>query len=38
MPPVDGLDVLREVRRRGVRTPAVLLSGRRADEDPELLR
>jgi two-component system, cell cycle sensor histidine kinase and response regulator CckA len=38
MPPVDGLDVLREVRRRGVQTPALLLSGRRADEDPELLR
>jgi PAS domain S-box-containing protein len=38
MPPVDGLDVLREVRRRGVQTPAVLLSGRRADEDPDVLR
>jgi len=38
MPPVDGLDVLREIRRRGVQTPALLLSGRRADEDPELLR
>jgi hypothetical protein len=38
MPPVDGLDVLREIRRRGVQTPAVLLSGRRADEDPDVLR
>jgi two-component system, NtrC family, sensor kinase len=36
--PLDGLNVLREIRRRGVQTPAVLLSGRRADEDPELLR
>jgi two-component system cell cycle sensor histidine kinase/response regulator CckA len=37
LPPLDGLDVLRELRRRGVTAPAVLLSGRRAEEDAALL-
>jgi len=38
LPPVDGLDILRELRRRGLQIPAILLSGRQSQEPAEELR
>jgi DNA-binding response OmpR family regulator len=36
LPDVDGLDVLREIRERGLRTPVIILTARSADREAGL--